>query len=70
MNSTLVKPQKIYESAEVREYSLAQSLIKPTKESKFQSLFDIAARVMLFYAAWSIAVNAGIYIWRLLACPC
>jgi hypothetical protein len=68
MNSTIVQPQKMSESAEVREYALAQLLLGSPKKTKLKDAIDLVARVALFFVLWSLATDFAVYVWRLLTC--
>lgn len=70
MTKTLARPIGIYESAEVREYALLQSLLPTPKPNKVSEAIDLVARMAMFYVAFSLFTDLGIYVWRLLTCPC
>ena len=68
MNKTIVRPQKMSESAEVREYALAQLLLGSPKKAKLADVIDVVSRAALFFVLWSLATDFAVYVWRLLTC--
>lgn len=71
MTKLLIKPIKIQESAEVKNYALSQILVAPSPKPGFlKTAIDLGARMAVFYVLWLIVSGVGVYLWRLLTCNC